>query len=173
MFSRSLTIFRKITNCMIFSWVNKVWSNSSITYKNIGNSIPDNLRIQWIVTILPFFSFFFFITGTWHLLWNSCAYFVSEPHNERISSSSPSFVCQFPPVSGEQSKCLQGNKELQETYSSAALSFVSPENRIVCVSPWPMGGSRKEKLILAGRIKKVEKFPDSWMVWSLQPPLRH
>lgn len=35
-----------------------------------------------------------------------------------------------------------------------------------------MGGSQKEKLMLAGRIKKVEKFPDSLMVWSLQLPLR-
>lgn len=117
-----------------------------IPYKNIENSVPDNLMIQKIVTIL--FIIIFIIT-VWHLPCNSCVV-LSEQYNERISSGSAPGVCQFPPGSGEQSKCLQGNRQVQVTYSSGAQSFVSPESGIVCVSPQPMRGPGKRSRGLQG-----------------------
>lgn len=117
--------------------------------------------------MLPFVVIF--ITIGWHLDWNSCIYFLTGQYNQRISFPWPPGVCQFPPGSGEQNKCLQENREVQMTYSLGAQSFVSPENGILCVSPRPMRGPEKRSWCLQGEWRKCKSFPARLVVWRLLP----
>lgn len=99
------------------------------------------------------------------LPWSSCTHFSGTAEQWETSSLSLAGVCRLPPVSGEQSQCLQGNREVPMTYSSGAQSFVSSENGIVCFSPWPMRSLEKRSWFLQGESRKGRTFPASLVVW--------